>query len=104
MLSVGFLVDDSRSLDSQLDMLGANYLILILLSAIASSISCAAVSERVTMRGQVILAVVVSCLIVPVVAAWTLGKGILAQLYFKDDGACLCLHLAAGFVSLILCC
>lgn len=103
VLSTGFLWDDSRSLDTQMEMLGTNYLILILLCAISSSIACAAFSERVTIGGQVILTVVVANLIVPLVTAWTLGKGILSQLYFTDNGACLSLHLTSGFIAMVLC-
>ncbi len=55
------------------------------------------------MKSQIILSVFVSTFAVPCVAGWTIGGGLLNQLYFKDEGACLCLHITSGMIAMLIC-
>lgn len=60
-----------------LNQLGANYLILIIQASITSNIAMSSISERQTLSVQLVFALVVSTLLVPLLTGWTFGQGFL---------------------------
>jgi len=60
-----------------LNQLGANYLILIIQASIASNIAMSSISERQTLSVQLVFALVISTLLVPLLTGWTFGQGFL---------------------------
>ena len=86
-----------------LNQLGANYLILIIQASITSNIAMSSISERQTLSVQLVFALVVSTLLVPLLTGWTFGQGFLQVLYMEDQGGCLSLHLASGMAAMMAC-
>jgi len=65
------------------------------------SIASCALAERTRVSVHNVLAVLISCLIYPIVASWTHGGGWLNQLGFIDTAGCGSIHIVAGTIGLV---
>ena len=76
--------------------------ILTLCTLSVSTLAISALNERQGFGTQIAYGLIISFL-VPLVTAWTFGKGYLAKLYLQDESACLSVHFVAGICALMGC-
>ena len=69
---------------------------------VIAAIATSSVNERQSIVAQVGLGVWLQVLMIPLVLAWTQGGGFLNQLYLKDEGGCIAIHLVIGLAGLIM--
>lgn len=80
-----------------------NYLVLMLSMSLIASMSTSAINERQNVFAQVVLGSYIQLIIMPLVVAWTFGKGFLHKFYLDDQTGCVSLHLLAGLCAMMSC-
>ena len=85
--------------DNKIEKNEIKWSLFMLTSSLTAQLACSGLLERTKMLVPICFSVLITLIIYPFVAGWTLGDGFLGKLGLVDFSGCAAIHLVAGFCS-----